>query len=232
MLLQELVQFLDTKIPKSFQESYDNAGLLVGNPKSVVKGVLITLDVTEEVIKEAIEKGVNVVVAHHPLIFKPLKKITNQGYVERTVYLAIQAGIAVYAAHTNLDHVDFGVNARFASKLGLSDVKILSPKSGLLKKLIVFVPQNETDVLLQALSKAGAGNIGNYSECSFRVSGTGTFKPSEKANPVVGSSGQLETVEEHRLEVIEERCASCFPDSIGHREQSESAIDKDDETKE
>ena len=202
MILQELVQFLDTKIPKSFQESYDNSGLLVGDPKAKVKGVLITLDVTEEVIKEAIEKGSNVVVAHHPLIFKPLKKITNQGYVERTIYLAIQSGIAIYAAHTNLDNVDFGVNARFAKKLGLYDMNILAPKRGLLKKLIVFVPQNETDALVQVLSKEGAGNIGNYSECSFRVGGTGTFKPSEKANPVVGTPGQLECMEEHRLEMI------------------------------
>lgn len=202
MLLQELTQFLDQKIPKSFQESYDNVGLLVGDLNSEVSGVLITLDVTEEVVNEAINKGVNVIVAHHPLIFKPLKKVTSQGLVERTVFLAIQNGISIYAAHTNLDHVDFGVNARFAAKLGLSDVKILAPKASLLKKLVVFVPEDKTDDLVQALSKSGAGNIGNYSECSFRVSGTGTFKPSEKANPTIGSINQLEKVEEHRLEMI------------------------------
>jgi dinuclear metal center YbgI/SA1388 family protein len=202
MQLQELVQYLDAKIPKSFQESYDNSGLLVGDPASDITGILVTLDVTESVITEAVEKGCNLIVAHHPLIFKPLKKITQQGYLERTVMQAIKSGVAVYAAHTNLDHVDFGVNARFASKLGLTDVKILAPKNELLKKLVVFVPDTHTNALIQALSAAGAGHIGNYSECSFRVYGTGTFKPSIKAHPVVGEADKLETVEENRLEMI------------------------------
>jgi len=202
MLLQELTQFLDTKIPKSLQESYDNVGLLVGDPAMEISGVLISLDVTEDVVREAIEKGCNLIVAHHPLIFKPLKKITNQGYVERTVYLVIQKGVAVYVAHTNLDHVDFGVNARFAAKLGLSDVKILVPKSAILRKLVVFVPENETDALIRELSDAGAGGIGNYSECSFRVLGTGTFKPNEKANPTIGQHGNFESVKENRVEMI------------------------------
>lgn len=193
---------LEAWAPLAYQESYDNAGLIVGDPSTPVTGVLVTLDATEAVIDEAIARGCNLVVAHHPIVFKGLKKFNGRTYVERTVIKAIKNDVAIYASHTNLDNVTGGVNFKIAQKLSLRDTRILSPKAQTLTKLSVYIPVGDTEALLQALYAAGAGQIGNYEHCSFRVEGTGTFKPLDGANPVIGQVGTDEAVREHKVEVI------------------------------
>lgn len=200
--IKDIVQHLERIAPLAYQESYDNAGLIVGDASKNVSNILITLDVTEEVIDEAISKNCELIVAHHPIIFKGLKKLTGGNYVERTVIKAIKNDIAIYASHTNLDNIKNGVNAKIAEKLGLKNLKILSPKKGQLVKLSVFVPQEESANLKKALHKAGAGQIGEYADCAFESQGTGSFLPSDKANPSIGEKGKLESVEETKIEVI------------------------------
>lgn len=202
MKLIELCQWLNTIAPAFLQEDYDNSGLLTGNYQTDVTGILVSLDVTEDIVKEAVLNNCNVIVAHHPIIFKGLKSITGKNYVERTLVAAIKNDIAIVAVHTNLDNIWNGVNFKIAEKLQLQNVRILKPKSNILKKLVVFVPVNDTEKLAQALHQAGAGNIGNYKDCSFRVEGVGTFRPNEQANPHIGEKNKLEYVQENRLEVI------------------------------
>ena len=201
-LIKEVIQVLEQLAPSAYQESYDNAGLIVGSGQIEVTGVLLTLDVTEEVIAEAIERNCNLVVAHHPIVFKGLKKLNGKNYVERTVLKAIKNDIAIYATHTNLDHVTNGVNWQIANLLGLQNIRVLAPKRQVLSKLTFFSPVENTQSILNALHEAGAGNIGNYSNCSFRTEGTGTFMPNSAANPVIGESGKQEEVREHRAELI------------------------------
>ncbi|MDN3670105.1 Nif3-like dinuclear metal center hexameric protein [Echinicola jeungdonensis] len=201
-LIRDVVSYLESIAPPAYQESYDNAQLITGSPKDKVKGILCTLDVTEEVVQDAIDKNCNLIVAHHPIIFKGLKSLTGKNYVERTVIKAIKNDIAIYAIHTNLDHVHTGVNRKIAEKIGLEKSRILAPKNSLLMKLVVFVPNENTEEVLQGLYKAGAGSIGEYSNCSFQVLGEGTFLPSENSNPTIGSQGKTETVQEKRVEVI------------------------------
>jgi len=200
--IQKIISELEKWAPLSYQESYDNAGLLTGSPDWEVSGGLLTLDVTEEVVEEAIAKGVNLIVAHHPVIFKGLRRLNGASYVERTVIAAIKNDIAIYAIHTNLDNVATGVNRKIAEKLGLEHIRVLSPKTGELAELSFFVPLENTQTVLDALFSAGAGTIGAYSECSFRVEGTGTFKPGVSAHPHIGTSGRLEEVKENRVEVM------------------------------
>ncbi|MEQ9232162.1 MAG: Nif3-like dinuclear metal center hexameric protein [Cyclobacteriaceae bacterium] len=202
MKVKDITSALEEWAPKSYQESYDNCGLLVGDFNQSVDKVLITLDVTEKVIDEAISKGDQIIIAHHPLIFKGLKKITTDHWVERCVTKAIKNDISIYAIHTNLDNVSNGVNAKIAEKLGLSKVRILAPNSGNLSKLVTFVPESSADDVLNSLYKAGAGQVGEYVNCSFQVSGTGTFTPGSNANPTVGKVGEQEFVNEKRIEVI------------------------------
>lgn len=202
MKIKDLTYYLESVAPLPYQESYDNAGLLTGNPNEEITGVLLTLDCIEAIIEEAISKKCNLVIAHHPIIFGGLKKLTGKNYVERTVIKAIKNDIAIYAIHTNLDNVLNGVNAKIAKKIGLENIKILLPKRNLLKKLTTFVPIEATEKVLEALHEAGAGNIGNYSHCSFAVVGDGSFKPSSKANPYIGEAGILEKVQEMRIEVV------------------------------
>jgi dinuclear metal center YbgI/SA1388 family protein len=200
--IKDIIRELEFLAPPSYQESYDNAGLLVGSPGTSVTGVLLSLDVTEDVVEEAIQKNCNLVVAHHPIVFKGLKKLNGKNYVERTVIKAIKNDIAIYAIHTNLDHVATGVNWEIARRLGLGNIKILAPKRQLLTKLAFFAPVENTQIVLEALFKAGAGKIGAYENCSFRTEGTGTFLPGESANPAIGESGKPEEVLEHRCEVM------------------------------
>lgn len=202
MYIKDIINYLDSYAPPAYQESYDNSGLIVGNKNDELKGAIITLDSTEDVVDEAVNLGYNLIIAHHPIIFSGLKKITGKNYVERTIVKAIKNDIAIYAIHTNLDNVHNGVNQIICDKLHLSNLKILSPKKGILKKLTVFTPTDNTENLLSALSKAGAGQIGNYEECSFQTEGYGTFKPNEKANPHIGKQGAIEKVAETRIEVI------------------------------
>jgi len=188
--------------PPSLQEDYDNAGLLTGNPDTTCTGVLVALDVTEEVILEAAGKKCNLVVAHHPLIFRGLRSLTGNNFVERTVIRAIQQDMAVYAVHTNLDNVLPGVNGAIAQQLDLRNVRVLRPRERTLEKLVTFCPGKNAGAVREALFRAGAGTIGNYSECSFNVSGSGTFKAAPGAHPHVGTIGELHHEEEIRIEVI------------------------------
>ncbi|WP_338236392.1 Nif3-like dinuclear metal center hexameric protein [Persicobacter diffluens] len=201
--ISDIIRAIEQFAPPALQESYDNAGLLVGDQKQEVTGVLICLDSTEDVVAEAIEKNCNLIVAHHPIIFGGLKRLTGSNYIQRTVIKAIKNDIAIYAAHTNLDNVKAGVNKVFAEKLGLENLKILSPKSRNLLKLTTFIPEEQEEEVTEAMHQAGAGQIGEYKNCSFRILGDGYFQPSENANPTIGEAGgEIEKVKEVRVEVI------------------------------
>lgn len=203
MLVSDIIQAIEGFAPPQYQESYDNSGLQVGNPGAEVKGVLLSLDVTEALIDEAITRNCNMIVAHHPLLFSGLKRIAGNNYVERIVIKAIKNDISIYAAHTNLDNVYNGVNAKIAEKLGLKNCKVLAPMPSTLFKLYTYVPLAAVSVVRDALFAAGAGEIGKYSECSFAGNGTGTFKPGTGTNPTIGTTnGPRETVEEQKIEVI------------------------------
>ena len=200
--VKDVTDHLESFAPPAYQESYDNSGLLTGEPSQEVTGVLITLDCTERVVDEAIERGSNLIVAHHPIIFRGLKKLTGANYVERTVIKALRHGVAIYAIHTNLDNVHTGVNKKICEKIGLQNQRILVPKTQVLTKLVTFIPSEQAGEVLTALYAAGAGQIGNYEHCSFSTEGRGTFKPLAKANPVIGERFIQEVVQETRIEVI------------------------------
>lgn len=202
MKINEIIKCLENMAPLSLQESYDNAGLIIGNSETECTGIITSLDVTEAVIEEALKKNCNLIVAHHPIIFKGLKKLNGKNYVERTVISAIKNNIAIYAIHTNLDNIIEGVNKRLAEKLQLKNCKVLLPKEGTLKKLITFSPQKNVEEVRNALFKAGAGAIGKYDECSFNLEGKGTFKANEGSDPFVGKIGERHTENETRIEVI------------------------------
>ena len=203
MQISTIVDFLQTLAPPAYQEHYDNAGLLTGSMSWECTGALTTLDVTEEVVEEAAARGFNLIVAHHPIIFKGLKRLTGSSYVERTVISAIKRDVAIYAIHTNLDHiVAGGVNGRIAAKLGIRGSSALMPKENILQKLYCFVPVDHAEAVRAAMFAAGAGHIGGYSECSYAGEGIGTFKAGEGANPFVGKAGVRHQENELRLEVI------------------------------
>lgn len=193
---------LETFAPLALQEGYDNAGLYCGEGADDIQKVMVCLDVTEQVIDEAISSGCDLVIAHHPVVFKPIKRLTGAHYTERILLKAIRHRIALYAAHTNLDNVLGGVNYKLAEKLRLNDVRILQPSAESLRKLVVFVPVENTDGVLAALGKAGAGQIGNYKNCSFRTEGKGSFLPNEEAQPFIGQQHVQEEVDENRIEVV------------------------------
>ena len=200
--IKDITSTLERLAPLSFQESYDNAGLQVGDPAAEVTGVLITLDVTEEVLGEAEKLGFNLVVSHHPVIFGGLKSITGRNATERIVARAIRSGIAVYSAHTNLDAVTGGVNTMLANRLGLINQRILAPMEGALKKLVVFVPHDHLDQVRSAIFGAGGGVIGAYDSCSFNLEGKGTFRGGEGTDPFVGTPGELHQEPETRVETV------------------------------
>jgi dinuclear metal center YbgI/SA1388 family protein len=202
MKILEVITCLESLAPLSLQESYDNAGLLIGNKDTECSGIIVSLDVTEKVIEEAVKKNCNLIVAHHPIIFKGLKKLNGKNHVERTVISAIKNDIAVYAIHTNLDNIIEGVNNQLAEKLKLKNCKVLLPKTNTLKKLVTFAPQKNAKNIQNSLFEAGAGAIGKYDECSFILEGKGSFKANDGANPYVGKIGERHIEPEARIEVI------------------------------
>jgi dinuclear metal center YbgI/SA1388 family protein len=202
MKIREVSTFLEEWAPLPIQEEYDNCGLIIGDADAEIQACLVSLDVTMEVLDEAIAKGCNLIVAHHPLIFKGLKKINGKNYVEKISIKAIKHDIAIYGIHTNLDNRHDGVNFEIAKRLGLKNIKVLKPKTETLFKLTVFVPNAFTEKVANALFTAGAGNIGNYAECSFTSEGLGTFVPNDNSSPFIGKSGKKEVVNENRIEVI------------------------------
>lgn len=202
MKISDIIYTLESFAPPAYQESYDNAGLITGNGSWDCTGVICALDATEAVVEEAVKKGCNLIVAHHPIVFGGLKKITGKNYVEQTIITAIKQDIAIYAIHTNLDNVIAGVNNRIANKLGLENRTILQPKPAQLLKLCTFVPKEQSDAVRNALFAAGAGHIGNYSEASFNTDGIGTYKANEKANPYAGKAGKRHEEPEVKIEVL------------------------------
>lgn len=199
---KELVSFLESLAPKVLQEDYDNTGWQFGNTEDEVKGVLLCLDVTEAVVEEAKKTNCNLIISHHPVIFKGIKKITGANWTERLILKAIKNDISVYSIHTNLDAVFQGVNAKIGERLELKNLKLLSPKKNTLLKLAVFCPVEHAEKVRNAICEAGAGNIGNYSECSFSSEGTGTFRGNENTNPFVGEKGKIHLEKEVKLEVV------------------------------
>jgi dinuclear metal center YbgI/SA1388 family protein len=202
MKLRELTTFLETLAPLAYQEDYDNSGLIVGDPDKEVNGALISLDCTEAVVDEAIANGLNLIISHHPIVFRGLKKFNGKNYVERVLIKAIKNDIALYAIHTNFDNVLDGVNKKICDKLGVRDPRILKPKESSLRKLVTFCPDADAEAVRKAMFEAGAGWIGNYSECSYNTEGFGTFKAEVGTDPHVGEIGKRHHEAEVRIETI------------------------------
>jgi len=202
MIVKSICELIEEVAPLALQESYDNAGLLVGDSQMEVTSVLVCIDITETVISEAIQKNCNLIVSHHPLIFSGLKRLTGQNEVQRCVAQAIKNDIAIYAAHTNLDNVLQGVSGKMAEKIGLKNIQILQPKENSLLKLITYVPKLHSYGVRQALFEVGAGQIGNYDYCSFNTEGVGTFRANENAQPFVGKLDELHSEPETKIEII------------------------------
>ena len=205
MKIKDVIAQLEELSPLSYSEDFDNTGLLVGDENATVSGILVTLDTLEAVVDEAIENNCNLIVSFHPIIFSGLKKITGKSYVERVVLKAIKNDIAIYSNHTALDNSWNGVNAMICEKLGLTNRNVLIPKTGTIKKLVTFVPLIDADHLRNSLFSAGAGAIGNYSNCSFNVEGKGSFKGNEFSNPVKGKKGKIHFEEELKIEITFEK---------------------------
>ena len=193
---------MDAMAPFSVQEPYDNSGIQLGHPELELRRGLICLDVTPEVITEAIENECNLIIAHHPLIFKGMKQISGRTDVEQVVIQAIKHDIAIVAMHTNLDNVKQGVNHKLASVLGLTNLKVLDPRRGLLKKLVTFCPTAHADQVRAAIFQAGAGHIGDYDCCSYNIEGKGSFRAGADAKPFVGQLNELHFEPEVRIETI------------------------------
>lgn len=202
MILSEIIRELERFAPPAFQEEYDNSGLQCGLPDQEIQSALLCLDVNEKVIEEALETGVHLIISHHPVIFKPLHRLTDQTEAERIIRKAVEHGLAIYSIHTNVDKVQGGVSFELARKLGLEKIRILEPERGKLLKLITFVPSAHLEEVKAALFGVGAGTIGAYDHCSFSSSGTGSFRAGDQTNPYVGERGKDHLEQEERLEVI------------------------------
>lgn len=202
MTIKEVISILESQIAIPQAEDFDNVGLLCGVPDRNVSGVLFCHDALENVIDEAVTRNCNLVVCFHPIIFSGLKSVTGKNYVERAVLKAIENKIAIYAIHTAFDNDYFGVNAGICHQLGLKNLKILQPKKNNLKQLTVYVPNEHSEQLKEALFSAGAGNIGFYDECSFKINGNGTFRPIEGSNPFSGQQNVRENADESMISVI------------------------------
>ncbi|RYZ62051.1 MAG: Nif3-like dinuclear metal center hexameric protein [Chitinophagaceae bacterium] len=202
MKIGALLSAIEVFAAPELQEEYDNAGLITGSKEWECTGALCTLDVTVAVLEEAVKNNCNLVVAHHPIVFKGLRRINGRSYVEQVLIKAIKEDIAIYAAHTNLDNVLLGVNGTIAKKLGLQNTTILQPKQKVLRRLITFAPVDKAEDVRKAVFAAGAGHIGKYSECSFNSEGTGTFKAEEGADPYVGEVGERHHEKETKIEIV------------------------------
>lgn len=200
--LKDIKKLFEEVAPLPLQESYDNSGLLVGDENSMISAALVTLDVTEAVVAEAVAKGCNLIIAHHPAIFGNLKRVTASDPTGRIIMEAIRNGIALYAVHTNLDNMPGGVNSILCDKLGIAGRQILKPMKDMLQKLVTFCPVQHADKVREAIFQVGAGHIGNYDSCSFNAAGQGTFRAGESASPFVGKTGELHFEDEIRIETV------------------------------
>jgi dinuclear metal center YbgI/SA1388 family protein len=202
MTICSIASFLEQWAPKELAWEKDNVGLQVGNATDDVQRIIVALDVTENVILDAIHQKAELIISHHPLIFRPLKSVTEHDRVGKLVRMLVQHNIALYSAHTNLDFTNNGVSIALAEKLELTNIKFLVPAQSMHKKIVVFVPKKFENPVTQAMANAGAGIIGNYTHCSFRTDGTGTFRGNDNTNPFAGKKDKQEFVEEVRLEMI------------------------------
>jgi dinuclear metal center YbgI/SA1388 family protein len=203
LLIRDLIRQIESWYPRGSAMPQDNPGLQVGDPRLPLKNVLVTLDVTDEVIEEALNTDANLILSHHPLVFKPIQHIGASGWLGKKIARLLKHEVAVFSAHTNLDASRQGVSMVLARLLGVAQPRFLEPATGnWLKKLAVFVPLEHVDAVREAMAQAGAGMIGDYSHCSFNLSGLGTYWGNEAADPAVGQKGRLETVQEIRLEMM------------------------------
>ena len=202
MKLKDLSSYLDSAVPLSFQESYDNSGLQVGSPENEISSAIISLDVTEEVIDEAIADKCDLVISHHPLIFNGIKSLTGKSFTERIIFKAVRSDIAIYSAHTNLDIFNNGVSRKMAEKMGLEEITVLSPSQNKLLKLVTYIPVSHLETVRNAIFEAGAGTIGNYDHCGFAASGAGSFRANDNAKPFIGEKGEIHFEDEIRFETI------------------------------
>lgn len=227
MKVKEITSAIEKVAPLYLQESYDNAGFQVGDPDSVITGVVLCTDVRECIVDEAIACGANLIVSHHPLIFHGLKKLTGRTYVERTVLKAVRHGVSIYSAHTNLDNARGGVNYKMAQKLGLDNVEVLDPQVGTLRKIVVFVPKEQASLVEHAMWNAGAGCLGDYDRCSYRVGGEGRFHALDGANPFVGAVGEDHVEQECRVEVLvnKAQCSAVISAMLAAHPYEEPAFD-------
>ncbi|SES63662.1 dinuclear metal center protein, YbgI/SA1388 family [Natronincola peptidivorans] len=201
--VKKIMDIVETLAPKHYAYHWDQVGLQIGSENHQVNKILVCLDINKEVIEEAMDNNVDLIISHHPMIFSPMKSILQEDSKGKLVYEAIKHDISIYAAHTNMDIAPKGLNDFVANKMGLKNIEILEATAKeKLYKLVVFTPEGYEEKVAEALGAGGAGHIGNYSHCSFRINGTGTFKPLEGTNPFIGSQGELEKVQEIRIETI------------------------------
>ena len=205
MTVQDVINHLEKLAPLAYAEDFDNVGLLVGNKSMKISSILVTIDTLESIVDEAIEKNCNLIVSFHPIIFKGLKKLTGKTYVERVVMKAIKNDIAIFAIHTALDNALQGVNDMICNQLELGNRHILIPQTETTKKLTTYVPKAEAEGVRNALFNVGAGNLGNYNDCSFNVEGIGSFKGNENSNPTKGNKGDIHFEEETQISVAYEK---------------------------
>jgi dinuclear metal center YbgI/SA1388 family protein len=202
MKLAEIISVIETNAPLALQESYDNAGLAVGDTSMQVQSALLCIDVTEKIIAEAKQLGANLIISHHPVLFRPLKKLTGSSVEERIILAAIRNNIALYSAHTNLDNIITGVNQKICEKLNLLDTEILVPREGLLRKLVTFVPAGHVEKIRTAIFNAGAGQIGQYDQCSFNSGGEGSYRALPGTHPFAGEINKFHLEKETRIETV------------------------------
>ena len=204
--IKNIIDYIETIAPTSYAMEWDRVGLQIGSPKKEVHRIMITLEINSDVLKEATDKGADLIVSHHPLIFKPIEKIDFEDPKGAMIQKIIQEDLHVYACHTNMDVAPKGLNQYIAEKIGLNNIGILTPAE--IKpycKFIVYVPETHREKIITAIHKGGGGQIGNYSHCTFGTEGIGTFKPEEGATPFLGKRNELEKVNENKIETIIER---------------------------
>lgn len=202
MKILDITSCLEKFAPLSLQESFDNSGLIIGNNQNETEGVLICLDISAAVIEEAKLQNCKLIISHHPPLFHPIKRINSFTLAEKNIVSLIKNDIAVYSAHTNIDNVFGGINSILANILKLKCIRFLNPQKSFLRKLVFFCPISSATEVRAAVFAAGAGNIGNYDECSFNIEGKGSFRANEKANPYVGSKNKLHFEPEIRIETV------------------------------
>ncbi|MCR4965820.1 MAG: Nif3-like dinuclear metal center hexameric protein [Bacteroidales bacterium] len=203
MLIKEVTACLERRFPLWLQEDFDNCGVQCGDVLQEVTGVMVCFEMSIQIIEEAIAKGANLVISHHPLMLRRgLCKIQPSDRVGAMICKALEHKMVLYSMHTNIDSAAGGGNDAFAEKLGLQELSVMEPHAGHLRKVVVFVPTDHADRLRQALADVGCGKIGNYDSCAYLMSGTGTFRPLEGSNPFIGKEMQLERVVEERVEMI------------------------------